>query len=270
MASIHVRISGQVSDIQQRDRIVRKIEDALVPLGAGRLRASIWCVLEKDGGIGKTERGAAQSNELYRDSAPRDALVERALELLHADPLRPWSLGMISAEAGASRSALAKRFAGAMGCPPMQYLKRLRMLIAAERLGETNVKIAAVAEAAGYESEAAFSRAFKRFAGCAPGQWRYARSHHQASGPGAERGGRLQVWTIEQENASNDHSPVRAFRISSRLPSDFCLGTHKETLNDYCIHFRQAGRPRSRRHERRRHAQAAGHHPGGRRPARAR
>jgi AraC-like DNA-binding protein len=102
----------------------------------------------------------------------RDPLVGRALTLLHARPAYAWTLEELATEAGSSRSALAERFAHLTGYPPIQYLTQWRMQLAAKRLTETNVKVAAVAEAVGYDSEAAFSRAFKKFTGCSPSEWR--------------------------------------------------------------------------------------------------
>jgi AraC-like DNA-binding protein len=102
----------------------------------------------------------------------RDPLVGRAIALLHAQPARCWTLGELAAEAGASRSGLASRFTQLTGYPPIQYLTRWRMQLAAKRLTERGAKIAAVARDVGYESEAAFSRAFKRFSGQSPSQWR--------------------------------------------------------------------------------------------------
>src|ERR1051325_5191290 len=83
-----------------------------------------------------------------------------------------WAKRSASAEreAAASRSALAERFAQIVGCPPIQYLTQWRMQIAAKRLADPAVKIATVAHEVGYESEAAFSRAFKKFVGRSPGQ----------------------------------------------------------------------------------------------------
>src|SRR3569832_2476168 len=125
MSSIHVRVSGRMSDIQQRQRIIRRIEDALVPLGAEHLRASIWCVIEKDDDdIAGAEQGPAEVN---RAPALSGALVERALDLKQTEPHQPKTHTKQTTEAGASRSSLAKRFSGAMGCSPIQYLKRLRM-----------------------------------------------------------------------------------------------------------------------------------------------
>jgi len=102
----------------------------------------------------------------------RDPLVGRALALLHARPSHAWTLEELASEAAASRSALADRFAHLVGCPPIQYLTQWRMQLAAKRLTNPSAKIAAVAHEVGYESEAAFSRAFKKFVGRSPSQWR--------------------------------------------------------------------------------------------------
>ena len=102
----------------------------------------------------------------------RDPLVGRALTLLHARPSHAWTLEQLASEAAASRSVLADRFNDLVGYPPIQYLTRWRMQIAARRLMDPGAKVAAVAHEVGYESEAAFSRAFKKFVGQSPGQWR--------------------------------------------------------------------------------------------------
>ncbi len=102
----------------------------------------------------------------------RDPPVARALALLHGAPAEHWTLEALAARAGASRSVLAERFAHFVGQPPMQYLTRWRMQLAAGRLREPGAKLVAVAEAVGYESEAAFSRAFKKCVGIAPAAWR--------------------------------------------------------------------------------------------------
>jgi AraC-like DNA-binding protein len=102
----------------------------------------------------------------------RDPLIGRALTLLHAQPAHAWTLDELASRAGASRSALADRFAHLVGCPPIQYLTQWRMQLAARRLADRSIKISVVASEVGYESEAAFSRAFKKFVGQSPGQWR--------------------------------------------------------------------------------------------------
>lgn len=104
--------------------------------------------------------------------ALRDPLVGRALNLLHQRPAFPWTLAGLAGELAISRSTLAQRFAGLVGEPPMQYLARWRMQLAARRLADGSEKVYAVARSVGYESEAAFSRAFKRWIGVSPGEWR--------------------------------------------------------------------------------------------------
>ena len=102
-----------------------------------------------------------------------DPLVARTLALLHASPARHWTLEALAAQAGSSRSVVAERFAHFVGQAPMQYLTQWRMQLASRLLAEPGArKVAAVAEAVGYESEAAFSRAFKKCVGMAPSAWR--------------------------------------------------------------------------------------------------
>jgi len=105
----------------------------------------------------------------------RDPIVARALSLLHRQPARAWTLQMLADESAVSRSALAERFAHLVGVPPMHYLKQWRMQNAARMLRDGDAKIAAVAAAVGYESEAAFSRAFARMVGASPASWRKRR-----------------------------------------------------------------------------------------------
>lgn len=104
----------------------------------------------------------------------RDEHVGRALTLLHADPRRDWTLEDLARESGLSRSALAERFSQRMGQAPMQYLAQWRMQIAAGLLASGHAKVADVAEQVGYESEAAFNRAFKKLVGVPPATWRKA------------------------------------------------------------------------------------------------
>jgi len=105
----------------------------------------------------------------------RDPGVGRALALLHQRPGDPWSLETLGEEAGLSRSVLHERFVHFIGQPPIQYLARWRMQLAAARLRDSDAKLIEIALDVGYESEAAFSRAFKRALGEAPGAWRRAR-----------------------------------------------------------------------------------------------
>jgi AraC-like DNA-binding protein len=105
----------------------------------------------------------------------RDEVVGRALALLHARPAHPWTLAELARESASSRSRLAERFTEMVGLPPMQYLTRWRMQVAANLLAQGGAKVAGVASEAGYDSEAEFSRAFKKATGMAPGAWREAR-----------------------------------------------------------------------------------------------
>jgi AraC-like DNA-binding protein len=102
----------------------------------------------------------------------RDLHVSRALRLLHGEPGRSWTVDDLGREAGISRSALTERFTLLIGEPPMQYLTHWRLALAARALREGSEPILRVASDAGYESEAAFNRAFKREFGMPPAAWR--------------------------------------------------------------------------------------------------
>ncbi|HVN90180.1 MAG TPA: AraC family transcriptional regulator [Candidatus Binataceae bacterium] len=102
----------------------------------------------------------------------RDTHVARALALIHRDITRAWTVDDLGREVGLSRSALADRFTRLIGMPPIQYLANWRMQIASDKLRNTSASLAQIAEMVGYESEAAFSRAFKKAAGTAPATWR--------------------------------------------------------------------------------------------------
>jgi len=102
----------------------------------------------------------------------RDPQVSRALALMHGDPGRSWTVDDLGREAGLSRSALAERFVALIGEPPMQYLTRWRLALAARALKEGREPVSRIAEQVGYQSEAAFNRAFKREFGMPPATWR--------------------------------------------------------------------------------------------------
>ncbi len=113
-------------------------------------------------------------------AALRDPHVGRALALLHAQPARDWTVDELAREAALSRSALGKRFAELIGEPPMQYLMRWRLALAARALRTGPDPVGRIAERCGYESEAAFNRAFKREFGIPPAAWR---RNEEAAGP---------------------------------------------------------------------------------------
>jgi len=105
----------------------------------------------------------------------RDPYLSRALALLHNRLSEPWTVETLGHEVGLSRSALADRFTQVIGLPPMQYLTQWRMQVAAQELINSNRSIARIAQGIGYETEASFSRAFKRLMSMPPATWRRQR-----------------------------------------------------------------------------------------------
>lgn len=105
-------------------------------------------------------------------SALRDPQISAALGLLHGQPSRAWTVPALAAEVRMSRSAFATRFARLVGQAPLAYLIRRRMWLAAGLLRTQALSLGEVAEQVGYDSEAAFSRTFKKHIGIAPGQYR--------------------------------------------------------------------------------------------------
>jgi AraC-like DNA-binding protein len=101
-----------------------------------------------------------------------DRIVGAALRALHAEPARPWTLEELARVAGTSRSVLAERFAQLVGQAPMQYLAQWRMLLASNLLARSNAPLARIAEEVGYQTDTAFSRAFRREYGMPPAAWR--------------------------------------------------------------------------------------------------
>jgi AraC-like DNA-binding protein len=103
-----------------------------------------------------------------------DKQMSAAISAMHDDPAHFWTLQALAERAGMSRSTFAMRFKETVGTSPMDYLSRWRMLLAGDRLVNSSDPISAIALSLGYESESAFSTAFKRIMGCSPRQ--YARS----------------------------------------------------------------------------------------------
>ncbi len=109
-----------------------------------------------------------------------DRIVGAALNAMHARPTHPWTLEELAREAGTSRSVLAERFQQLVGSSPMQYLTQWRMMLAANILSRSNAPLARVAEDVGYQTDTAFSRAFRREFGAPPATWR---RHHAVRMP---------------------------------------------------------------------------------------
>ncbi len=101
-----------------------------------------------------------------------DPLAGKALALMHQRPAEKWTIARLAAEAASSRAVLARRFHRYLGEPPIQYLTRWRLQLAARQLQTTNATVLGVARDVGYHSEASFSRAFKRAFGCPPSSYR--------------------------------------------------------------------------------------------------
>lgn len=101
-------------------------------------------------------------------AALADRQLGAAIRAVHAEPAHGWTLQLLAEQAGMSRSTFALRFREAVGEPPMQYVARWRMLLACDRLENGGEPVGTVALAVGYESESAFSAAFKRMMGCSP------------------------------------------------------------------------------------------------------
>ena len=191
-------------------RLCRPLLDALprilrVPVGDGPAGAWVMSTLRRGAEESLAPRPGAQAvlaklSELvfveairrYIESLPqeqrgwfsglRDPHVGRALALMHAQPARAWTVEELAREVAASRSVLAERFVGLIGEPPMQYLTRWRLALAAQDLGSGNDPLGRIAAQVGYESEAAFNRAFKREFGMPPAAWRRAARLHRDGG----------------------------------------------------------------------------------------
>lgn len=170
---LHLPASG---DAEWTTRLLRQAVDA-----SQDKRPGAEAVLER-----MSEMMFVDAVRRYADALPdsgtgwlaglRDRYVGRSLALLHAAPARDWTIDALASEVALSRSALYDRFVQFVGQPPMQYLTQWRMQLAAKLLRETHSPVNAIALEVGYESEAAFSRAFKRAAGSPPAAWRRERA----------------------------------------------------------------------------------------------
>jgi len=158
---------GQWIESYLRFRLVDRLEDG--PGGA--------CVLSK-----LSELMFVEAVRRYVESMPpgqdgwlaglKDVYVGKALACLHGNPRRNWTVEDLAREVGLSRSALAERFTALVGRSPIQYLTSWRLALAARMMSTSRRPSSAVAFDVGYDSEAAFSKAFKREFGAPPSQWR--------------------------------------------------------------------------------------------------
>jgi AraC-like DNA-binding protein len=127
-----------------------------------------------------TEEGEGRTGWL---AGVRDRTVGAALSALHRDPAHAWTLDELARTAGASRSVLAERFQALVGTSPMQHLTQLRMLLAANLLRGGSASLAQVAEDVGYQTDTAFSRAFRREYGLPPATWRRRQAVREPTHP---------------------------------------------------------------------------------------
>lgn len=109
----------------------------------------------------------------------RDKQMSAGVQSMHDDPAHRWTLQKLAERVGMSRSIFALKFKETVGASPMEYLTRWRMLLAGDRLTNSGDPISIIALSLGYESESAFSKAFKRVMGCSPRQ--YSRGRNLAS-----------------------------------------------------------------------------------------
>jgi AraC-like DNA-binding protein len=168
---LHVRpSSGQAA--QWREATVRYTLDEIARSGPGssdlfaRLPELVFmdCLRQYVEAVSASESGLL--------AALRDPIVAQTLVLIHAKPNAVWTVPKLARGVAVSRSVLADRFHQSMGISPMRYLARWRIQLASELLGSTDLPISAAAARVGYESEAAFSRAFKRHVDVSPAVWR--------------------------------------------------------------------------------------------------
>jgi AraC-like DNA-binding protein len=117
-------------------------------------------------------------------AALNDPPIAAALEAIHRDPARPWTVATLATRAGLSRAPFARRFTALVGQPPLSYLTWWRMTTAARLLRDSDEPLSALAASVGYTSEFAFANAFKRQYGTAPGRYRRAEAIAGTAGGG--------------------------------------------------------------------------------------
>jgi transcriptional regulator GlxA family with amidase domain len=110
-----------------------------------------------------------------------DRIVGAALNAMHSQPAQAWTLEELAHAANTSRSVFAERFVQLVGSTPMQYLTHWRMLLASNLLSQSNAPLASIAQDVGYQTDAAFSRAFRREFGAPPAAWRRRHAAQVAS-----------------------------------------------------------------------------------------
>lgn len=168
---IHVRTRGNADTGWLRATIQQIVAEADRPRAGGisaleRLTEMMFIELLRQ------QIAAAQPSSAGWLAALTDATLGRCLLLIHQEPDRDWSVQALARAVGVSRTVLAERFEAVLRTSPMRYLRDWRLCLASVALGNTSRSIVAIAQQAGYGTEAAFSRAFSRAYGLPPAAWR--------------------------------------------------------------------------------------------------
>ncbi len=175
IASLPGVLTVDLGEAASRDWIEASLRFAANELAAGRFASSgtmsrlselllVEAVRHYAERLGEAEHGWLRGM--------KDPQIGRALALIHRDLGAAWSAEALASEVAMSRSAFMDRFTHLVGTPPIRYLTAWRLQSARQQLAETTRTVCQIAQAVGYESEAAFSRAFKRQFGLAPARWR--------------------------------------------------------------------------------------------------
>ena len=170
-----VLLHGDGEKEAMRWHIERLAEELRVPKPGGSLIAQqiAYSMLVQ---VLRLYLGEAQNHRAGWLFALSDKQISSSLELMHGDPARRWTVLELAKAAGMSRTTFSETFKARVGVPPLEYLTRWRMRLAGERLLHSNQGVGAIAPAVGYESESAFSAAFKRVMGSSPRS--YVRALH--------------------------------------------------------------------------------------------
>ena len=170
-ALLHLRMDQQRNQLLQGALQLLAMETAQPGLGSGLIASRLADII-----FVQAVRAHIETLDGQADAGWLAALADRrlgaALQVLHKDIASSWTVETLAAAAGMSRSAFALRFKAKVGQAPLDYLTRWRMFRAGQLLRHTDTPLVAVAGSVGYESEAAFNKAFKRSTGAAPGAYR--------------------------------------------------------------------------------------------------
>ena len=150
--------------------------------------------------------------------------MSEAIDSMHDDPAHPWTLQELAERVGMSRSSFAQKFKETVGESPIGYLTRWRMLLAGDRLANSNDPISVISLSLGYESESAFSTAFKRVMGCSPRQ--YSRGRNLAAVSSLSEGRRVRL-PVEMDIQSYEVVGIRVAQGHEFANGTIFLASHR-------------------------------------------